>query len=63
MCFDLDSSPPINKISGASVSHQDTVLTSADGTEFAAFIAEGGKEKKGYQHKENIWFKKTRTTC
>ena len=44
MCFDLDSSPPINKISGASVSHQDTVLTSADGTEFAAFIAEGGKE-------------------
>jgi carboxymethylenebutenolidase len=39
MCFDLDSSPPIAAIAGASVSHDDVVLTAADGTDFAAFIA------------------------
>ena len=39
MCFDLDSSPPILAIAGASVSHDDVVLTAADGTEFAAFVA------------------------
>ena len=39
MCFELDSSPPIPVISGASVSHEDLVLTSRDGTEFAAFAA------------------------
>jgi carboxymethylenebutenolidase len=39
MCFDLDSSPPIPAIAGASVSHDDVVLTAADGTDFAAFVA------------------------
>jgi carboxymethylenebutenolidase len=39
MCFDLDSSPPIRQIRGAAVSHDDLVLTSADGTRFAAFAA------------------------
>jgi carboxymethylenebutenolidase len=39
MCFDLDSSPPIPRIRGAAVSHHDLVLTSADGTELAAFAA------------------------
>jgi carboxymethylenebutenolidase len=39
MCFDLDSSPPIPAIAGASVSHDDVVLSAADGTDFAAFVA------------------------
>jgi carboxymethylenebutenolidase len=39
MCFDVDSSPPIPTIAGASVSHDDLVLTAADGNEFAAFLA------------------------
>jgi carboxymethylenebutenolidase len=39
MCFDLDSSPPIPAIAGASVSHDDAVLTGADGNSFAAFVA------------------------
>jgi carboxymethylenebutenolidase len=39
MCHDADSSPPIPAISGAAVSHDDLVLTSEDGTEFAAFRA------------------------
>ena len=39
MCFDLDSSPPIAVIAGAAVSHDDVVLTAADGTDFAAFVA------------------------
>jgi len=39
MCFDDDSAPPIPAISGAAVSHDDLTLTSADGTEFAAFRA------------------------
>jgi len=39
MCFDSDSLPPIPVRSGAAVSHDDLVLTSADGTEFAAFSA------------------------
>ncbi|MFL5962459.1 MAG: dienelactone hydrolase family protein [Gaiellaceae bacterium] len=39
MCFDLDSAPPIPVIAGASVSHDDLVLTAADGTDFAAFLA------------------------
>ncbi len=40
MCFELDSEPPIPRIAGASVSHRDLTLTAADGTEFAAFLAE-----------------------
>jgi carboxymethylenebutenolidase len=39
MCFELDSSPPVPAISGASVSHDDLVLEAADGSRFAAFAA------------------------
>jgi carboxymethylenebutenolidase len=39
MCFELDSLPPIPPIAGAAVSHEDVVLTSADGTRLAAFAA------------------------
>jgi carboxymethylenebutenolidase len=39
MCFDLDSAPPIPVIAGAAVSHDDLVLTAADGNTFAAFAA------------------------
>ena len=39
MCFDTDSEPPIPRIAGAAVSHEDLVLTSADGTSFSAFLA------------------------
>ena len=39
MCFDLDSDPPIPRISGAAVSHDDLVLESEDGNRFAAFRA------------------------
>jgi carboxymethylenebutenolidase len=39
MCFDLDSEPPIRRISGAAVSHDDLVLESEDGNRFAAFRA------------------------
>src|SRR5919204_1864379 len=39
MCFELDSEPPIPRIAGAAVSHDDLVLDSADGTRFAAFAA------------------------
>jgi carboxymethylenebutenolidase len=39
MCFDIDSEPPIPRIAGAAVSHDDLVLTAADGNEFAAFLA------------------------
>src|SRR5213083_1626332 len=39
MCFDLDSSPPIPRISGASVSHEELELEAADGNRLAAFAA------------------------
>jgi carboxymethylenebutenolidase len=39
MCFDLDSEPPILRIAGAAVSHDDLVLTAADGNDLAAFLA------------------------
>jgi carboxymethylenebutenolidase len=39
MCFDLDSSPPIPVIAGASIAHEELVLTAADGNTFAAFAA------------------------
>jgi carboxymethylenebutenolidase len=39
MCFELDSEPPIPRISGAAVSHDDLVLESEDGNAFAAFRA------------------------
>ena len=43
MCFDLDSSPPIPRISGAAISHDDVVLTATDGNRFAAFAASPGE--------------------
>jgi carboxymethylenebutenolidase len=42
MCFEPDSLPPIPAIAGAAVSHQDLVLSSSDGTRFAAFAAVPG---------------------
>ncbi|MCB1247470.1 MAG: dienelactone hydrolase family protein [Acidimicrobiia bacterium] len=39
MCFDLDSSPPIEPIAGGSVAYRDIELTAADGNRFAAFEA------------------------
>jgi carboxymethylenebutenolidase len=39
MCFELDSSPPIQVIRGAAVSHEDLTLEAADGNRFAAFAA------------------------
>ncbi|HEX7526329.1 MAG TPA: dienelactone hydrolase family protein, partial [Gaiellaceae bacterium] len=36
---DIDSEPPIPRIAGAAVSHDDLVLTAADGNSFAAFLA------------------------
>ncbi len=39
MCFELDSEPPVPRISGAAVSHDDLVFESEDGNRFAAFRA------------------------
>jgi carboxymethylenebutenolidase len=39
VCHDRDSEPPIPRISGAAVSHDDLVLEAADGNRFAAFAA------------------------
>jgi carboxymethylenebutenolidase len=39
MCFDLDSEPPVPRIAGASVSHDELTLTAADGNRLAAFLA------------------------
>jgi len=41
MCFDLDSSPPVSRVAGASVEHSHLGLISEDGTEFGAFHAIG----------------------
>ncbi|MGH3104599.1 MAG: dienelactone hydrolase family protein [Gaiellaceae bacterium] len=46
MCFDLDSVPPIPVIRGAAVSHDDLVLESADGAQFAAFAATPDEPKR-----------------
>src|SRR5690349_5941216 len=46
MCFDLDSAPPVPHIAGAAVSHEDLVLTAADGNRFAAFLALPGDQAK-----------------
>jgi carboxymethylenebutenolidase len=40
VCFDTDSTPPIPVLSGAAISHDNLVLTAADGNELAAFAAE-----------------------
>jgi carboxymethylenebutenolidase len=39
MCFDHDSAPPIPRIAGAAVSHDDLTLAAADGNRLAAFLA------------------------
>jgi len=39
MCFDADSEPPVPRIAGAAVSHDDLTLTASDGNVFAAFVA------------------------
>src|SRR5690242_15123487 len=39
MCFDTDSEPPIPRIVGAAVSHEDLELEATDGNRFAAFLA------------------------
>ncbi len=39
MCFELDSLPPVPRIAGAAVSHNDLELEAADGNRFAAFKA------------------------
>jgi carboxymethylenebutenolidase len=39
VCFDLDSLPPVSRIVGAAVSHDDIELEAADGNRFAAFHA------------------------
>jgi len=39
MCFELDSLPPVPRIAGAAVSHDDLELEADDGNRFAAFEA------------------------
>src|SRR4029077_11647714 len=39
MCFELDYLPPVPRIAGAAVSHDDLELEAADGSRFAAFEA------------------------
>ena len=39
MCFDHDSAPPVPRLAGAAVSHDDLVLEAADANRFAAFEA------------------------
>lgn len=39
MCFELDSLPPVPRIAGAAVSHDDIELEAGDGNRFAAFEA------------------------
>jgi len=41
MCFDADSTPPIDPVTGASVDTRRLTLTAGDGTEFSAFEAVG----------------------
>ena len=42
MCYEIDAEPPIPAIAGAAVDSEDLVLTSKDGTKFAAFAARSG---------------------
>ncbi|MDP9236642.1 MAG: dienelactone hydrolase family protein [Chloroflexota bacterium] len=43
MCHALDALPPIAPLAGAAVDSRDLTLTSADGTQFAAFLARSAK--------------------
>jgi carboxymethylenebutenolidase len=42
MCFEPDSEPPVPRIAGAAISHDDLVLEAEDGNRFAAFRAVPG---------------------
>jgi carboxymethylenebutenolidase len=39
VCFESDSAPPVPRIFGAAVSHEDVVLEAVDGNRLAAFVA------------------------
>ena len=43
MCYGDDARPPLPPISGAAADHGDLVLTSSDGTKFAAYFARASK--------------------
>jgi carboxymethylenebutenolidase len=43
MCYSDDARPPLPPISGAAADHGDLVLTSSDGTKFAAYFARAEK--------------------
>ena len=43
MCYDDDARPPLPPISGAAADHGDVVLSSSDGTKFAAYFARASK--------------------
>jgi carboxymethylenebutenolidase len=45
MCYDDDSSPPIEPIDGGVAAREDLTLTAADGNQFAAFAAASAKSK------------------
>ncbi len=45
MCYDDDSSPPIEVIDGGVGGHGDLVLTATDGNQFAAFSATSSQRK------------------
>ena len=46
MCFPVDARPPIAPIQGAAVDSEDLVLSSSDGTKFAAFAARAEKPNR-----------------
>jgi carboxymethylenebutenolidase len=45
MCYDADSSPPIEPIDGEVSGHDDLTLTAADGNQFSAFAATSTQAK------------------
>jgi carboxymethylenebutenolidase len=47
MCFDLQAEPPIQPLVGSLAQGEDLVLTSHDGTRFAAYGAHSGMQEKG----------------
>ena len=44
MCFPFDALPPVPPIHGAAVDSDDVVLTSKDGSQFAAFVARAASD-------------------
>lgn len=42
VCFELDSSPPIDPVSGASIASERVILRAGDGNEFMAYLASAG---------------------